>query len=208
MKEAIRRHPGVLVIERLDEETAQTAVEAARLGARVLSQVDTIFRGAGVARFLQTLGLERAQLNALTWVVTVQRQMVLCPTCKQPLDPDPGLLQRLGLPLDDPTVLYRAGGCLQCKGSGRQGEVTVFDVFRADAQSGDLFSQASLLPAREYMAGLVRQGQLAPEDALEFDSNLLHDTYAMLESRGESAGGGQPILAPKDPRAGSDRTGC
>ncbi len=182
LKEAVRRRPGLLVLERLDGQTAQTAAEAVGMGIRVLSQVDTIFRGAGVARFLQSMGLTRAQLSMLTWVLTVQRQPVLCPGCKQALLPDMSLLERLGLAQEMGAVLYRAGSCPQCKNSGRQGEVTVFDVFRADPQADDLFSQASLLPAREYMAALVKQGQLAPEDALEFDSNLLHTTYAMLEA--------------------------
>ena len=182
LKEALRRRPGVLVIERLDPETAQTAVEAAAKGMRVLSQVDTIFRGATVARHLESLGVTHTQLGALTWVLTVLRQAVLCQTCKQPLIPDASLWQRLGLPQEEGRVFYRPGSCLQCKGTGRQGEVTVFDVFRAQPQGEDLFSQASLLPAREYLASLVHQGQLAPEDALEFDAHLLHETYAMLEA--------------------------
>ena len=181
LQEAVRRHPALLVLEQLTAETLPTAVEAAQKGARVLAQIDTIYRGAGVARYMSTLGMTLEQLQMLRWVISVMRQPVLCQACKQSIPPDADLLQRLGLPQSDLGVtFYRASGCEHCKGSGRQGEVTVFDVFQANIEQGDIFSQPSLLPVREYLAHLVSQGQLAPEDALELDTNLLHDTYSML----------------------------
>ncbi|MBI4926347.1 MAG: SpoIIE family protein phosphatase [Anaerolineae bacterium] len=39
-----------------------------------------------------------------------------------------------------------------------------------------------MLSARAYLTDLVMQGQLSPDDALNFDANLLQDTYAMLEA--------------------------
>ena len=181
LNEAVRRRPGLLVLEQLSVETLPTAIEAARRGVRVLTQVDTIFRGAGVARFLESQGMTHDHLDLLRWVISVLRLPVLCPACKQPIPADENLLVRLGLPQSDMGVtFYRASGCLQCKGVGRQGEVSVFDFFQADAAKGDLFNQPSLLPAREYLAYLAGQGQLAPEDALDLDAYLLHDTYSML----------------------------
>ncbi len=183
MHEAIRRRPGLLVLEELNAETAPGALEAAGKGIRVLSQVDTIFRGAGVAQFLTTLGVAREQMSPLSWIISVMRQPVLCPACKQPVIADASLLERLGLPASNlGMTLYRPSSCEQCKGTGRHGDVMVFDVFKADPLGGDLFSQPSLLSAREYLAYLAAQGQLAPEDALELDANLLRETYSMLVS--------------------------
>ena len=171
LNEAVRRRPGLLVLELLTAETLPTAIEAAQKGVRVLTQVDTIFRGAGVARFMESLGMTQEDLDKLRWVISVLRLPVLCPACKQSIPADENLLVRLGLPQSDlGLTFYRATGCLQCKGVGRQGEVSVFDFFQADSAKGDLFNQASLLPAREYLAYLAAQGQLAPEDALDLDS--------------------------------------
>lgn len=183
LQSAINRRPGLLVIEHLDAETAPLAISAAQNGTRVLAQVNTLFRGSAVARYLQTFNLTREQLNQLTWVISVMRQPVLCADCKQPIDGKPEVLEKLGLSgSQGPIQLYRAVGCSQCKHTGRQGEVTVFDIFRADHNRPDLFVQPSLLPEREYLLYLVRDGQLSPEDPADFDANLLSDTYALLEA--------------------------
>ncbi len=183
LRDAINRRPGLLILDQLTAETAALAVDAAKNGIRVLTQVTTIFRGSAVARYLQTMGLTREDLNQLTWVVSVMRQPVLCPACKQAVQLDAPSLERLGMDSLDPgQQFYRSQGCQQCKHTGRQGEVTVFDVFRADHQQPDLYFQSSILPAKEYLLHLVKAGQLAPEDALELDAKLLHETYAMLEA--------------------------
>ncbi len=183
LEESIRRRPALLLIEELTKDTVPLALKAAHLGIRVLAQAHTIFRGASVARFLQTFNLTREQLNQLSWVITVMRQPVLCPHCKKAIVDAGEVMARLGLTATaGVSQLFRAGGCARCSQTGRLGEVTVFDIFRADHQMPDLFSQRSQLPARDYLVALVREGQLAPEDALDFDANLLSDTYAMLEA--------------------------
>ena len=75
--EAAARGPDLLLVERLDAGSAAAALHAAAGGLRVLTQVDTVFRGAEVARFLLDLGVSRELLSALTWVVAVERTMSL-----------------------------------------------------------------------------------------------------------------------------------
>lgn len=50
--DAIRRRPGLLVIDQLCVESAAAALEATQVGMRVLAQLNTVFRGAEVARQL------------------------------------------------------------------------------------------------------------------------------------------------------------
>jgi type II secretory ATPase GspE/PulE/Tfp pilus assembly ATPase PilB-like protein len=81
---AARQQPDLLVVEQLDAESAPAALQAAQGGLRVLAQLDTVFRGAGVAHHLLDMGVQREQLDALGWVVAVGRLSTLCPRCKRP----------------------------------------------------------------------------------------------------------------------------
>ena len=182
LQNAIQRRPGLMVFDQFTAENIPLVVEAARQGTRVLCPVNTMVRGSAVIRHLQSLGFTPEQLKVLTWVVSVFRQPMLCPACKQPAEPDERLSALYSMDPDPATwKLFRAGGCEQCDFTGRQGELTVFDLFRANPDQPDLLSQRSLLSAQEYLLDLMKQGLLAPEDVLDFDKALLHDTYAILE---------------------------
>ena len=95
LSDALRYQPDVLVVGRLCAETAPAALRAARDGVRVLSQLDTVFKGAGVVRQLRGLNVPREYLDGLTWILTVQRLATLCSNCKQTIAPDPVLLAEL-----------------------------------------------------------------------------------------------------------------
>jgi serine phosphatase RsbU (regulator of sigma subunit) len=151
---AIERHPALLVIDRLDGETAGLALSAAGRGLFVLAPLDTVFHGSEVARHLLSLGVTADQSAALRWVISVQRLPTLCPKCKQPAQPDEEQSSRLrsyaarysgqsgfedlATALSKPEALqvFQAMGCVHCRYSGRQGEATVFDVFYNPAIAG------------------------------------------------------------------------
>jgi serine phosphatase RsbU (regulator of sigma subunit) len=179
---AIRRRPDLLIVDRLDAETAPLVLEAAQNGYRVLSQLDTVFRGADVVRHLRDLDVPQDRLDGLAWVVTVQRLSMLCPDCKQPVLPDPDrldLLCRRYAALEDllhSTAFLDAPGCERCSGTGRKGTVMAFDIYhaRADAAPG------SLLSLDEYVLRLAARGVLSLEDVVGLDADQLHRTYSLL----------------------------
>ncbi len=178
-----RRRPDMLVIDRLCDQTTSAALDAAHGGVRVVSQVDTIFRGAGVARHLLDLGATPEQLGGLRWVVAVQRHQTLCPVCKQPVVSNEG--QRaflLRYALEHEAMLHHAPGCAACGFTGRQQEVTAFDVFHADAGVPDMLEQPSALPIEEYLARLAAQGFLPLDDAMHAATDDLRRTYQLLSA--------------------------
>lgn len=186
---ALRHAPALLVIDQLDAESAPAALEAARLGLRVLSQIETVFKGADVARCLVDLGVSRDQLASLTWVVSVQRLATLCPQCKQRVCLDSETLDALkrrysGLlvGLTDEGLVYKASGCTECQATGRKGYVTCFDVFQADADYPALLERDSVLPMEGYILRLVFQGHLSVQDALRFERDQLVRTYNLFAS--------------------------
>lgn len=186
--EAASRRPDLLVIDHLSTRTAPEALEAARQGVRVLSQLDTVFRGAGVARHLLDLAVSQEQLASLTWVVAVQRLPTLCPRCKQPAAPGAPQLDRLrqlypnfeALLGGQDAAFFQAAGCADCRYSGRLGDAAVFDIFHADPAAPDHFAQPSALPAEEYVLHLALRGQLALDDVLQFGADEFRRTYNHL----------------------------
>ncbi len=185
-----QQRPDLLVIDQLSGAAVPAALEAARGGARVLAQIDTIFRGGDVARQLRDLGATDGQLAGLRWLVAVGRMRTLCPHCKTPIDYVPDQLPALacqypltgldGGAAEPSPVFYRSVGCDRCRGTGRQGDVAVFDVFRADPGAPNVFDQASVLPLQAYVLRLALLGQLSLGDALHLDTDLLRRTYNML----------------------------
>jgi serine phosphatase RsbU (regulator of sigma subunit) len=188
---ALYGSPDLLVIDHLSGETVPLALEAAQKGIRVLSQLDTFFKGADVARHLFDLGATDDTLAGLTWVVAVQRLALLCTVCKQPVVPNAAQLTMLHrhysgldslIPSESdgasPTMFFQAGSCAQCNSTGRRGDVMVFDVFQAG--DGGSIQRSSLLPMDEYVLRLAVLGHLALEDALGFDADQQRRTYNLL----------------------------
>jgi serine phosphatase RsbU (regulator of sigma subunit) len=201
---AIWRRPDLLVVDQLCDESASAALEAAQSGLRVLSQIDTIFRGPGVARSLLDLGASETQLNALSWVVAVQRLPTLCPRCREPVQLNPVQLAALRRRFPDLEtsalqqhpeldmaelcrafegrggVFFHAVGCAACGYTGRHGDVAAFDVFHLNADAPDALDQSSLLPLQEYTLCLAALGYLSLDDILRLPDDQLRRTYNLL----------------------------
>lgn len=199
LAEVARQRPGLLVIDRLCAQTVNLALEAAQQGQRVLSQLDTVFRGADVARQLLELDVPRDRLDSLAWVFTIQRLPTLCPRCKQPAEPGPAQLDALrrrypnlaGLAEEQPGsqpggAFCRAEGCAHCHGTGRQGSIMAFDVWRAEAGAADPFERpgqpahSSLLSLEECMLRLAALGHLPLDDLLRLEADQVRRTYSLL----------------------------
>ncbi|MBN1178167.1 MAG: SpoIIE family protein phosphatase [Anaerolineae bacterium] len=181
--EAVHRRPAMLFIDQMNAENAPAVLEAARGGLHVLTQLNTVFRGAGVARHLLDLGVPKEHLAGLVWVVAVQRMATLCPHCKQPLPPDAphyAELHRRCPDAPEAPTYFRPAGCADCDHTGRQGDVAVFDIFRAPPDPAHTLDHPSLLPAEEYACHLASQGKLAPNDVLRFDAEQMRRTYQLF----------------------------
>jgi sigma-B regulation protein RsbU (phosphoserine phosphatase) len=191
LSDALRYQPDVLVVGRLCVETAPAALKAARDGVRVLSQLDTVFKGAGVVRQLCDLNVPWDYLDGLAWILTVQRLATLCSYCKQVVAPDPAQLAdlahrypHLGGLVEGADAFFRADGCSQCHQTGRHGSITAFDVFRMDhdAVRSSFLEQSSLLSLEEYLLRLAALGYLPLDDVLQLEADQLRRTYSLLNT--------------------------
>lgn len=199
---ALHRRPKLLVIDHLTPDNAAAAVEAAQNGVCVLSQVDTIFRGADVAATVLDLGASPAVFDQLRWVVAVQRMASLCTRCKQPVPLQAGQASRLRERFPDLAGLldstwYAAAGCVDCQHTGRYGDVAAFDVFHADSAADHRQRRRSLLPLDEYALRLAAAGHVALDDVLHLETDLLRHTYELLSASERALGQAKADLEHK-----------
>lgn len=198
---ALNRRPQLLVIDHLTPENAAAAAAAAQRGLCVLSQIDTIFRSADVAEALVDLGMPRAALDQLRWVVSVQRMPMLCPRCKRPavlpaVQADQ-LRQRFPDIAGQPDLVwYDAGGCAECQHTGRYGDVAAFDVYHAGSAAEHRLRH-SVLPLDEYALRLAAAGHVAVDDVLRLETELLRHTYELLSASERALGQAKADLERK-----------
>ena len=141
---AAGKRPDLLLVDRMDELTAEPILEAARRGKagglKILTLYDTPLRSSGILKQLVDLGLRSEQFDGLGWLLTVQRLAVLCPECRREYLPEAQELRQLEflqeqfdlgeadfpgprsdspLPVASPGKYTVSTGCPACRYSGR-----------------------------------------------------------------------------------------
>ncbi|MBI4787630.1 MAG: SpoIIE family protein phosphatase [Chloroflexi bacterium] len=173
---AIRRRPETIILDQLNTDSAPLALDAARANIRVLTQVNCVFRGADVARYLLDLGVRDDLLAAVRWIVTVDRLPKLCSNCKQPASVDADRLReltRLYAGLAVKGTFFKPGRCSTCQNTGRLGDLAIYDIFRAGR---------SELAMEEYALRLADAGEIWFDDYAERNSDQLHRTFLLLRA--------------------------
>ena len=129
LRSILRQDPDVILIgEMRDLETTEIAFHAAMTGHLVLSTLHTNSAIATINRLLD-LGVDPVLISSSITLITAQRLLrKLCNECKQPYDPPPGLLERLGVDPADSTTYYKAEGCNRCGGTGFSGRMAVHEM--------------------------------------------------------------------------------
>jgi serine phosphatase RsbU (regulator of sigma subunit) len=188
--EAARQRAELLVIDCLDSQTAPAIFEAAQAGVQVLTQMDTILPGAELLDQMLKLGVSEKQLTLMNWVIYLQHQSSLCPQCKRPTLTARCWFERLrqkyphlaeqAYAFQGP--FFQAPGCVHCKGTGRSGTVTVFDIYQAHLPGQNELLPASLLPIESYRFELAAQGHLSIDDILNADADQVQKLYQLFSS--------------------------
>lgn len=189
---AAGQRPGLIIVDRLGQDNLHDVLASAGTGVRVITQLDTIYHAQAAVRYLETLGATGEDLHNLEWILSVQRFPTLCPICKQPAEVTTDLLVQLQTlrhrfpQVDlshtppDGGVFFQAQGCPACRNTGRQGDVAVFDFYKLGPSTPAIADGGRLLPMEAYVWMLAQGGQLALTDALNFESDQLDRTFALL----------------------------
>ena len=132
-------------------------------------------------------------LQGLAWVLAVQRLPTLCVHCRQPAPP-PGPQReawarrypQLG-PLLQEGTFYTAAGCPRCRQTGREGDITAFDLWKAEAAPDELARQPSQLPLEAYLLGLAAGGYLPAGELADLEYDRLRRTCNLLAASEQTA---------------------
>jgi len=131
----MRQDPDIIMVGEIrDLETAEMAVQSALTGHLVLSTLHTNDAPSAVTRLLE-LGVPSYLLNATMNGIMAQRLVrTLCKHCKQKIDfnrqEDHDAWDALVAPWKSnrPAHVYKAVGCLECRMTGFQGRVGIYEL--------------------------------------------------------------------------------
>ncbi len=157
----LRHDPDVMMVGEIrDLETMQIAMQAALTGHLVLSTVHTNGAAATIARLVD-MGAERYLLTATLGAICAQRLVRrLCPDCRTPIEPDPGMADALGLDYRALAAarLHRPVGCGRCNQTGYRGRISIAEVLTlSDGIRGLIAANRS---AAEIHEAAVAEGML------------------------------------------------
>ena len=129
----LRQDPDIIMVGEIrDEETADTAVQAALTGHLVLSTVHTNDAPSTVTRFVE-LGVAPHLLRvALIGVVAQRLVRTLCHHCKKATELSEDLWKSLVAPMKPrrPAKVFIPVGCDECRQTGYLGRIGIYEMMR------------------------------------------------------------------------------
>jgi type IV pilus assembly protein PilB len=157
LRTILRSDPDVLLVgEVRDDETAHIAIQAAMTGHLVLTTLHTHNAASSIER-LKDMGVEASLIASSVNCIVAQRlARRLCIDCREPFHPTSDDMAQLALEdgLPPETVLYRAGGCPNCAGTGFRGRVALYEVMPVQGKIRRLIEAST----EEIFAAAVEQG--------------------------------------------------
>ena len=131
LKYIMRQDPDVIMVGEIrDHETATTSVQAALTGHLLISTLHTNDAVGAVAR-LNDLGIDSFKTGGALLGSIAQRLLrKICTECKEPVEPNEAMLEKLNLTAMVPpdAVFYRGRGCKKCLATGYSGRIPIYEV--------------------------------------------------------------------------------
>ena len=132
VKTLLRQDPDIIMIGEIrDAETADMAIQAALTGHLVLSTLHTNDAPSAITRLLD-IGVPPYLIQSSVLGVMGQRLVrTLCPHCKAPTEIDAKAWKSLVKPWksDVPDTACKPVGCLECRNTGYQGRMGIYEMF-------------------------------------------------------------------------------
>ncbi|MDH5632559.1 MAG: GspE/PulE family protein [Gammaproteobacteria bacterium] len=136
VRNLLRQDPDIIMVGEIrDRETADMAVQAALTGHLVLSTLHTNDAPTAITRLME-IGVPAYLLNATLVGIVAQRLVrTLCPHCKEKTTVDESQWQALIAPwtVHAPKQVCKPAGCLECRNTGYQGRIGIYEVMSLSA---------------------------------------------------------------------------
>lgn len=169
LRTMLRQDPDIIMVGEIrDQETALIAMEAALTGHLVLSTLHTNDAPGAITRLVD-MGIEPFLIASAVIGVIAQRLLrTICPKCKEPYNPPPDAIKRLGMQLKpgEQLTFYRGRGCPNCRGIGYKGRIGIYELMPISDRLRDLIlARASSYAIKECA---IEQGmKTLRDDAME-----------------------------------------
>lgn len=151
LRASLRQDPDVIMVGEIrDEETAETAINAALTGHFVLSTLHTNSAAGAFPRLLD-LGINPKVISSAVNVAMAQRLIRrLCPICKKEVPIDTSkkeiILKKLsdlpeGVEKPQTEKMWEAVGCDKCSGLGYKGRLGIFEIIMMSEKLNEVINQ-------------------------------------------------------------------
>ena len=130
LRHILRQDPNVVMVGEIrDVETADIAIRAAMTGHLVFSTLHTNDAVGGITRLLD-MDVEPFLLASVVKAFIAQRLVrTICPDCIEMVDYPHDYLAEIGFPVKELGTSFRRGaGCEQCRHTGYQGRVAIYEI--------------------------------------------------------------------------------
>ncbi len=163
LRSMLRHDPDIMMVgEVRDPETAEITIRSALTGHLVFSTLHTNEAAGGVTRLLD-MGIEPYLVASSVLCFIAQRLVrVICSSCAEEREPEPGLREEFGLAEIPRTIRY-GRGCGICKGTGYKGRTAIYEFL------GITDALQPLILARASSHEIARAAQLAGMRSLRED---------------------------------------
>jgi general secretion pathway protein E len=160
-KSILRAEPDVcMAADMPDADTAASAAAAARQGKKIYLGLAAKDCFSALRRYLEGVGDPALAASSLIAVTNQRLARILCTQCRRAYKPDPKLLKKGNLPMDENRPFYRPPNpneietdkqgnpilCPMCQGAGYMGRTGVFEVLVVDKDLRGLIAKATPLP--------------------------------------------------------------
>ncbi len=145
LRSILRADPNIVMIGEIrDLETAEIAIRASLTGHLVFSTLHTNSAIGGVSRLVD-MGIEPFLVSASVRGLLAQRLVrKLCEHCKIELEGfDAAQASQLNIPLDIVGTPCRAVGCAECRNTGYNGRVALFEFCRVSESVQEMIARGA-----------------------------------------------------------------
>jgi len=144
LRSLLRQDPDVIMIGEIrDNETARIAVQAALTGHLVLSTLHTNDAASSITR-LVNIGIDEYLIAASLNAVLAQRLVrKICPKCKKTYQVPESMREYVKASGIRTKKFYHGAGCDDCRGSGYEGRVGIYELLVIDEKFRDMINRDS-----------------------------------------------------------------
>ncbi len=170
LRAILRQDPDIVMVGEIrDQETAETAMQAALTGHMVLSTLHTNDAAGAIPRLIN-MGVKPFIIGpAITCVIAQRLVRKICEFCKQPAALSASMLEKINLLMGNlpkaaevkwpnKPQFFHSTGCPKCNGLGYKGRIGIYEVLEVNEGIQSLIMKQA--PMSDFRKAGIEQGMI------------------------------------------------